>query len=120
VDQREEIREKREKESVAAAAHKVLRVLRSEAASAARELRAAVRDDKPVLPALVREVHDALLEGLMDKRVKSIAVTRKKLFGIPLEADIPAKPQMRALVKRFELAFMRGRTPKAKQADPAG
>jgi hypothetical protein len=99
--------EKPEKESVATAACEVLRALRSKAVGAAQELRTAVKDGKPAPPRLVREVHDALLEGLMDKRVKSAETERKKLFGIPLEAEVPAKSQMRALVKRFELAFMR-------------
>ena len=59
--------------------------------------------------ALKREVHDALLEGLMDKRVKSAEIERKRLFGIPLEPEVPAKSEMRALMRRFELAFMRAR-----------
>jgi hypothetical protein len=42
----------------------------------------------------------------MDKRVKSTEIERKKLFGIPLETKVPTRSQMRALVKRFELAFL--------------
>jgi hypothetical protein len=106
VDPREETREKREKQSVATAAYEVLRALRSKAVSAARELGTTLKDDKPAPPRLVREVHDALLSGLMDKRVRSGEIERKKLFGIPLEAEVPARSQMRALVKRFEQAFM--------------
>lgn len=105
MDHKEETREKREREAVATAACEVLRALRSKAVSAAQELRTAVKDDKPVPSRLVREVRDALLEGLMDLRVKSKEIERKKLFGIPLEAEIPVKSEMRALVKRFELAF---------------
>jgi hypothetical protein len=112
------MREKREKESVATAACEALKALRSKAAGAAQELRTAVKDDKSISPRLIHEVHDALLAALMDKRVKSAEIERKKLFGIPLEAQLPAKPQLRALVKRFELAFMRSaRT--SSTADPA-
>jgi lysyl-tRNA synthetase class II len=107
MDQRDEIREKREKESVATAAYDVLKALGSRAAGSARELRTALKDDKPAPPQLIRDVHGALLEGLMDKRVKSAEVKPRKLFGIPLEAEMPAKSRMRALVKRFELSFMR-------------
>jgi hypothetical protein len=107
MGQTDETREKREKLSVATAACDVLRALRSKAFSAAQELRKTVEDDKPVPPGLVREIHDALLEGLMDMRVKSAAIERKKLFGISLETEVPARSQMRALVKRFELAFLR-------------
>lgn len=118
MDQKEERREKREMESVATAAYEVLRALGSKAVPAAQDLRTAAKDDKPAPPRLVHEVHDALLEGLMNKRVKSTQIERKKLFGIPLEAEVPAKPQIRALVKRFETAFMRPvRKPSA--ADPA-
>lgn len=101
------MRENRERLSVATAACDVLNALRSKAAIAAQDLRKTVEDDKPAPPALVREIHDALLGGLMDKRVKSIAIERKKLFGIPLESEVPTRSQMRALVKRFELAFLR-------------
>jgi hypothetical protein len=107
VDQRDELREKREKLSVATAAYDALRTLKSKAVKAAQELRKTVEDDEPAPPRLVREIHDALLGGLMDKRVKSAAIARKQLFGIPLEAEVPARSQMRALVKRFELAFLR-------------
>ena len=114
MDQRDETREKREKLSVATAACDVLNALRSKAASAAQELRKTLEGDKPAPPGLVREIHDALLEGLMDKRVHSIAVERRKLFGIPLETQVPTRPQMRALVKRFEQALMhRAPTPSA-------
>jgi hypothetical protein len=118
VDHRDEMRENREKLSVATAACDVLNALRSKAASAAQELRKIVEDDKPAPPRLVREIHDALLEGLMDKRVKSIAIERKKLFGIPLETEKPTQSQMRALVKRFELAFQRP-APTSSAAGPA-
>jgi hypothetical protein len=101
------MREKQEKLSVATAVYDVLRALRSKVVSAAQELRKTVEDDKPAPPGLVREIHDALLGGLMDKRVKSTEIERKKLFGIPLETKVPARSQMRALVKRFELAFLR-------------
>jgi hypothetical protein len=107
VDQRDEMREKQEKLSVATAVYDVLRALRSKVVSAAQELRKTVEDDKPAPPGLVREIHDALLGGLMDKRVKSTEIERKKLFGIPLETKVPTRSQMRALVKRFELAFLR-------------
>ena len=117
MDQRDEMREKREKLSVATAACDVLKALRSKAVSSAQELRKAVEDDQPAPPGLTREIHDALLEGLMDKRVRSIAVERKKLFGIPLETEVPARSQMRDLVKRFELAFLR-RAPTASAAGP--
>jgi hypothetical protein len=107
MDQRDEKRGKREKLSVATAACDVLRALRSKAASAAQELRKTMEDDKPAPTPLVHEIHDALLGGLMDKRVKSTETERKKLFGIPLETEVPTRSQMRALVKRFELAFLR-------------
>ena len=107
MDPKEEMREKREKLSVATAACDVLRALRSKSVSAAQELTKTVEGNAPASPRLVREVHDALLGALMDKRVKSTEVERKKLFGIPLEAEVPARAQMRALVKRFELAFLR-------------
>jgi hypothetical protein len=110
--------EKREKLSVAAAACDVLNALRSKAASAAQELRKTVEDDKPAPPGLVREIHGALLGGLMDKRVKSAAIERKKLFGIPLETEAPTRSQMRVLVKRFEQAFLR-RAPTPSAAGPA-
>ncbi|HEX5855508.1 MAG TPA: hypothetical protein VFZ57_07800 [Thermoanaerobaculia bacterium] len=92
---------------MATAAFDVLKALRSKAASAAEELRKTVEDDKPAPPGVILEVHGALLGGLMDKRVKSAATERKRLFGIPLETEVPARTQMRALVKRFELAFLR-------------
>jgi hypothetical protein len=121
VEQSDELREKREKReklSVATAACDVLGALRSKAVGAAQELRKTLEDDKPAPPRLVREIHDALLGGLMDKRVKSAATDRKKLFGIPLETEVPARSQMRALVKRFELAFLRP-APTSSAADPA-
>jgi hypothetical protein len=118
MEQRSERREKREKESVAAAAHEVLKALGSKAADAAQELRTALKDERPAPPRLVHQIHDALLEGLMDKRVKSFALERKKLFGISLGAEVPAKPQMRALVKRFEMTFMRP-VRRSSAADPA-
>ena len=101
------MREKREKLSAATAACDVLRALGSKAVSAAQELRKAMEDDKAAPPGVILEIHGALLGGLMDKRVKSAATERKKLFGIPLETEVPARSQMRALVKRFELAFLR-------------
>jgi hypothetical protein len=107
-----------ERLSVATAACDVLSALRSKAVSAAQELRKAVEDDKPVPPRLVREIHDALLAGLMDKRVKSTAIERKKLFGIPLETEVPTRRQIRALVKRFELAFLHP-APTSSAAGPA-
>jgi len=107
VDQKAETREKREKLSVATAALDVLKALRSKAVSGAQELRKAVEDDKPAPPGVILEIHGALLGGLMDLRVKSTATERKTLFGIPLETEMPARSQMRALVKRFELAFLR-------------
>jgi len=107
-----------EKLSVATAACDVLKAFRSQAVNAARELRKTVEDDKPAPPRLVHEIHDALLAGLMDKRVKSTAIERKKLFGIPLETEVPTRSQMRALVKRFELAFLR-RAPTSSAAGPA-
>jgi hypothetical protein len=107
MDQRDETRVKHEKLSAATAACDVLRALGSKAASAALELRKTVEDDKPAPPGAVLEIHGALLGGLMDKRVKSEAIERKKLFGIPLETEKPTQSQMRALVKRFELAFLR-------------
>jgi hypothetical protein len=108
------MREKREKLAVATAAYDALRVLRSRAVDAVQELRKMIEDDKLVPPRLVREVHDALLGGMMDKRVKSAQIARKQLFGIPLEAEVPSRSQMRALVKRFELAFLHpARTPSA-------
>ena len=107
MDPKDEAREKREKLSVATAACEVLRALKSKSADAAQELRKAVADGTPHSPRLVREVHDALLVGMMDRRVKSAEVERKKLFGIPLEADLPPRSRMRALVKSFELAFLR-------------
>lgn len=107
MEQKNEMREKREKLSVATAACDVLKALKSKSAGAAQELRKAVEDGKPHPSRLVREVHDALLSGMMDKRVKSTEVERKKLFGIPIEADLPPRSQMRALVKRFEQAFLR-------------
>jgi hypothetical protein len=118
VDQRDEMRENREKLSAATAACDVLNALRSKAASAAQELRKTLEADKPAPPGLIRETHDALLEGLMDKRVHSTAIERKKLFGIPLEAEMPTRSQMRALVKRFELAFLR-HAPTPSAAGPA-
>ena len=118
MDQRDEMREKREKLSVVTAACDALRALRSKAVSAAQELRKALEDDKPAPPGLVREIHDALLEGLMDMRVRSTAIERKKLFGIPLETEVPTRSQMRGLVKRFELAFLR-RAPTSSVAGPA-
>jgi hypothetical protein len=118
VDQRNDMQEKREKLSVATAACDVLNALRSKAASAAQELRKTLEADKPAPPGIVREIRDALLEGLMDKRVHSIAVERKKLFGIPLETQVPTRPQMRALVKRFEQAFLR-RAPTPSATGPA-
>jgi len=98
---------KREKLSVATAACDVLKALGSKAANAAQELRKTVEDDKPAPPGVILEIHGALLGGLMDKRVKSEAIERKKLFGIPLQAEKPTQSQVRALVKRFELAFLR-------------
>jgi hypothetical protein len=112
------MQERREKLSVATASCDVLNALRSKAASAAQELRKSLEADKPAPPGLVREIRDALLEGLMDKRVHSIAVERKKLFGIPLETQVPTRPQMRALVKRFEQAFLR-HAPTPSSAGPA-
>lgn len=98
---------KREKLSVATAACDVLRALGSKAASAAEELRKTVEDGKPAPPGVILQIHGALLGGLMDKRVKSEAIERKKLFGISLQAEKPTQSQMRALVKRFEAAFLR-------------
>jgi hypothetical protein len=116
MDPRDEVREKREKLAAAAAACEVLKALGSKAARAAQELRTALSDGKPAPPALVNETHDALLAALMDRRVKSAQIERKKLFGIPLEAELPTKSRMRDLVKRFELAFMR----RARAAGAAG
>jgi hypothetical protein len=107
VEQRDETREKREKLSVATAACDVLRALGSKAAGAAQELRKTLEDDKSPPPGAILEVHGALLGGLMDKRVQSTATERKKLFGIPLQTEKPTQSQMRALVKRFELVFLR-------------
>jgi hypothetical protein len=118
VDQRDEMRENREKLSAATAACDVLNALRSKAASAAQELRKTLEADKPAPPGLIRETHDALLEGLMEKRVHSTAIERKKLFGISLEAEMPTRSQMRALVKRFERAFLR-HAPTPSGAGPA-
>jgi hypothetical protein len=109
MDQKDTTRERRERQAAATAAYKALSALKSIAARVAHELQTAVIDDATVPAPLIREVHDALLEGLMDKRVKSAEIERKKLFGIPLEPDVPAKSEMRALVRRFELAFMRAR-----------
>ncbi len=117
MDQRDEIRERRERLSAATAARDVLRALGSKAVSAARELQEALEADKPAPPQLVREIHDALLEGLMDKRVQSTATERKKLFGIPLQTEKPTQSQMRALVRRFEVAFLHA--PASSAAGPA-
>jgi hypothetical protein len=107
VEQKDETRVKHEKLSAATAACDVLRALGSKAASAAIALRKTVEDDKPPPPGAILEIHGALLGALMDKRVQSTATERKKLFGIPLETEKPTQSQMRALVKRFELAFLR-------------
>lgn len=111
-------REQREKQIVAVAACEALKALGSKAVVAAQELRTAVNDDKPAPSQLVRQTHDALLEGLMDRRVRSTQIERKKLFGIPLEPQVPSRSQMRDLVRRFELAFMRP-TRAASHASPA-
>ena len=118
MGQRYEMRDKREKLSVATAACDALRALRSKAVSAAQELRKTVEDDKPAPPGLIREIHDALLEGLMDTRVKSTVIERKKLFGIPLETEVPTRSQMRGLVKRFELAFLHHAPPSSVAGPP--
>jgi hypothetical protein len=101
------MREKREKLSTVTAARDVLRALGSKAAGAAEELRKTVEDGKPAPPGVILEIHGALLGGLMDKRVKSAATERTRVFGIPLQTEKPTQSQMRALVKRFELAFLR-------------
>jgi hypothetical protein len=107
MDQKDTTRKGRERQAAATAAHKALGALKSKSAHAAHELLTAVIDDETVPAQLVGAVHDALLEGLMDKRVKSAEVERRKLFGIPLEPEVPTKSGMRALVRRFEQAFMR-------------
>lgn len=74
-------------------AHVVLNVLRKGGAADPRDVRA---------------VRAALLDALMDRRVKSEVAPRKSVFLHFFVPKKPARPEIRGAYKEFEAAFSKG------------
>lgn len=90
----------------------VLKPLGGEPAAMALKVRAAVAEGKEPDPKLLVGVSHALLDALMDPKVKSRE--RPKVTGISgifsrLTPDLPTRTQVRTVYKQFEQVFRAGR-----------
>jgi hypothetical protein len=98
------------------AAEEVARILKAfggEGAKRAHDLLEALKKGGHADPKAVKAIESALLEALMDRRVKSRATPRKTTFLHVLVPEKPLRPEIRAAYKEFEAAFAKG------AADPA-
>ena len=95
-------------------AARVLKAFGGEGAKRAHDLLEALKTGGPVDPKAVKMIESALLEALMDARVKSKATPRKTTFLHVLVPEKPLRPEIRATYKEFEAAFEKGAADSAK------
>ena len=96
--------------SAASEAWDVLHELGDPTASKAESLKQSVSNNLDPHPRTVREVHNALLEALMDMKVRSGDQPRPTgLSGLFSRRGVkaPSRSAVRDLIKRFEEAFLR-------------
>jgi hypothetical protein len=89
-------------------AARILKPFGGDGAKKAHEVLEALRSGGTADPRTVRGVGEALLDALMDTKVKSKVTPRKSTFLHYLVAEKPARPEIRAAYKEFEAAFSRG------------
>ncbi len=88
-------------------AARILKPFGGEGARRAHELHEALRTGGHASPEGIQVIESALLDALMDTRVKSKASPRKTSFLHVLVPEKPLRPDIRAVYKEFEAAFAR-------------
>lgn len=91
-------------------AARVLKAFGGEGAKRAHDLLEALKKGGPADPKAVKAIESALLEALMDTRVKSRATPHKTTFLHVLVPEKPLRPEIRAAYKEFEETFSRRAT----------
>jgi hypothetical protein len=86
-------------------AARVLKPFGGDGAKKAHEVVEALRKGGAVDARSVKAVEAALLDALMDTKVKSKVTPKKSAFLHLLVAEKPARPEIRAAYKEFEAAF---------------
>jgi len=89
-------------------AARILKPFGGDGAKKAHEILEALKAGGAADPHDVKAVKAALLEALMDPKVKSRVTPRKTSFLHFLAHDKPARPEIRAAYKEFEVAFSKG------------
>ncbi len=104
TDDRGAIRRVRAAEEAA----RVLKPFGGEGAKKAHELVTALRAGSAADAPTLKAVEAALLDALMDTKVKSKVTEKKSAFLHFLVPEKPARPEIRAAIKEFEAAFSKG------------
>lgn len=86
-------------------AARILKPFGGDGAKTAHEVVEALRKGSRVDVRSVKAVEAALLDALMDTKVKSKVTPKKSAFLHLLVAEKPARPEIRAAYKEFEAAF---------------
>ena len=95
-------------------AARILKPFGGDGAKKAHDVLEALRKGGAIDPRAVKAVEAALLDALMDTKVKSKVTPRKSAFLHLLVSEKPARPQIRAAYKEFEAAFSKGAPDAAK------
>ena len=86
-------------------AARILKPFGGDGAKKAHQVLEALRSGGTAEPHDLRAVRAALLDALMDPKVRSHVTPRKTAFLHFLAHDKPARPEIRAAYKEFEVAF---------------
>ncbi len=89
-------------------AARILKAFGGDGARSAEELVTALRTGATVDVRTLKAVEAALLDALMDPKVKSKVTSRKTAFLHFLVQEKPARTEIRAAYKEFDAAFRKG------------